>query len=69
MPGMRELVQSLIASLPTMLDIFILFVFFYIMLGAVGVQLFNGTLKYRCYDGSGLYQFDNDGYETMCNPT
>jgi hypothetical protein len=43
-------------------------VFFYIMVGAIGVQLFIGQLKYRCYDGSGSIQYDDDGYETICDP-
>jgi hypothetical protein len=43
--------------------------FFFIMFGAIGIQLFMGQLKYRCYNGAGEYQYDDDGYQTICNPS
>ena len=39
MPGMRLLVQSLLNSLPLLLDILILFTFMLIVFGTVGVQV------------------------------
>ena len=49
-PSMRRLVQALLNSLPTMFDVFILFMFFLIMFGTVATQLFGGILQSRCVD-------------------
>lgn len=48
MPGMRNLVTSLLASLPTLFDIMILFMFVLVMFGTIATQLFGGALRGRC---------------------
>ena len=49
MPGMRMLVHSLLASLPTLFDILILFLFVLIVFGIISTQLFSGLLLKHCY--------------------
>jgi len=49
-PSMRKLVHALLNSLPTMLDVFILFSFFLMMFGTMATQLFGGTMENRCVD-------------------
>lgn len=66
MPGMRKLVQSLFNSLPTMLDIFILFSFFVIMFGTITTQLFGGTLQWRCVNEDGEVQVGDDNNDYFC---
>lgn len=66
-PSMRRLVQSLLNSLPTMLDVFILFLFFLVMFGTIATQLFGGLLNFRCYDSSGTVVLDSDENEYFCN--
>jgi hypothetical protein len=47
---MRKLVHALLNSLPTMLDVFILFSFFLLIFGTMATQLFGGTMQNRCVD-------------------
>ena len=49
-PGLRMLIGALLHSLPMMGDVANLFAFFLVAFGVVGVELFGGTLHYRCYD-------------------
>jgi len=49
-PSMRKLVHALLNSLPTMLDVFILFSFFLLIFGTMATQLFGGTMQNRCVD-------------------
>ncbi|GFR46008.1 hypothetical protein Agub_g7486, partial [Astrephomene gubernaculifera] len=46
--GMKVLVSTMIGSMPTLIDVFVLCAFTFFICGLVGVQLFAGTLKYRC---------------------
>ena len=55
-PSMKKLVHALLSSLPTMLDVFILFSFFLMMFGTMATQLFGGSLQNRCV----YYEYDND---------
>ena len=66
-PSMRKLVQSILNSLPTMFDVLILFMFFFLMSGTVATQLFGGLLQNRCVDSSGTVLIDIDGNEVLCN--
>ena len=49
-PGLRVLIGALIHSLPGMGDVANLFAFFLLAFSVVGVELFAGTLHYRCYE-------------------
>ncbi len=49
-PGMRVLVRALIDALPPLGGVLLLFVFFLLVFGIVGVQLFSDTLHSRCYE-------------------
>lgn len=53
---MKKLVHALLSSLPTMLDVFILFSFFLMMFGTMATQLFGGSLESRCVE----YVFDSE---------
>mmetsp|Transcript_16780 Transcript_16780/g.11927 ORF Transcript_16780/g.11927 Transcript_16780/m.11927 type:complete len:153 (+) Transcript_16780:485-943(+) len=67
MPGMSGLVKTLINSLPSMVDILILFVFTLFIFGTIGVQLFRGRLINRCIDQiSGDMLLNEYGEETFC---
>ena len=48
--SMRVLVGALLASLPDVGDVVLLFGFFLMAFGVCGVELFRGRLHYRCYD-------------------
>ena len=50
LPGMRRQVNTLIESLPHLLDIAMLSGFILVVFGVLGLQLFKGTLRLRCYD-------------------
>ena len=47
---MRAQVNTLIESCLHLVDIALLFAFFMIVFGVLGLQLFKGTLRHRCYD-------------------
>jgi hypothetical protein len=51
--GMRILIGSLVASLPSLLDVLQLFGFLMLVFGVSGVEIFAGRLHYRCVDSSG----------------
>eukprot|EP00754_Rhynchopus_humris_P005362 Rhum_TRINITY_DN12680_c1_g1::Rhum_TRINITY_DN12680_c1_g1_i1::g.53660::m.53660 len=44
----QVIVNSLLQSLPQLLDVFILYVFFLLIMGIVAVQLWKGKLRYTC---------------------
>ncbi|GFR46010.1 hypothetical protein Agub_g7488 [Astrephomene gubernaculifera] len=46
--GMKVLVNTLLKSLPMLLDVFVLCAFTFFMFGIIAVQLFSGVLRYRC---------------------
>lgn len=48
MPGMGGLVKTLLSSLPTMLNILVLFLFNLIIFSTIGMQLFGGHFHNRC---------------------
>ncbi|PNH08113.1 Sodium channel protein type 4 subunit alpha [Tetrabaena socialis] len=73
MRGMRVLVTTLIQSGPMLLDVLILCAFTFFIFGLVAVQLFAGSLRYRCAapdftsastlpDGNGLLVYQNVSY-------
>lgn len=48
MPGMAGLVKTLLNSLPSMVNIMILFMFSLTIFGTIGVQFFKGVFVNRC---------------------
>lgn len=48
MPGMAGLVKTLLSSLPSMVNIMILFMFSLVIFGTIGVQFFKGIFLNRC---------------------
>jgi hypothetical protein len=61
---MRMLVSSLLQALPKMVDVMMLFIFFLLVFGIIGLQLFSGKLRQRCYiSATGLL---NDTYTNLC---
>ena len=55
---MRVLMKSILQSLPKLFDIAILFVFFLAGFALIGVQLFTGVLRNRCYRSIDLFAYD-----------
>lgn len=51
--GKRILIGSLVASLPSLLDVVELFGFLLLVFGIIGVESFAGRLHYRCVDAAG----------------
>eukprot|EP01062_Namystynia_karyoxenos_P048384 TRINITY_DN36802_c0_g1_i4.p1 TRINITY_DN36802_c0_g1~~TRINITY_DN36802_c0_g1_i4.p1 ORF type:complete len:2056 (+),score=611.93 TRINITY_DN36802_c0_g1_i4:690-6857(+) len=51
-PAVRVLVQSILESLPKLLDVCVLYGFFLLVMGIVSVQQFKGLLRWRCVDES-----------------
>lgn len=49
MPGLKALVNSLLASLPQLVNVLILCLFIFFIYGIIAVQLFMGKLHQRCY--------------------
>jgi Ion transport protein len=72
---MKKLVHALLSSLPTMLDVFILFSFFLMMFGTMATQLFGGTLENRCVEkgkrdpdtGRFVKAYDAFGNDIFCS--
>ena len=60
LPGMRRQVTTLILALPKLRDVAFLSAFIMVIFGVLGVQLFQGTLLYRCYAPGGLEPLDVD---------
>ena len=48
-PGLRALVEALIASMPMMLDVFVLLGFLFTLFAIIGVELLNEKMGYSCW--------------------
>ena len=57
--SMRVLVGALLRSLPDVADVVLLFGFFLLAFGVVGVELFMGRLHYRCFDEAAGIEADS----------
>jgi len=73
--GMRTLVLTLMNSLPSVLNILILFGFTLVISGTIGVQLFKGMFQGRCVEiptineddwSQETYLLDDDGDQQFC---
>ena len=49
LPGLRRQIATMLNSLPQMADVALLGGFILLVYGVLGVQIFKGTLLYRCY--------------------
>jgi hypothetical protein len=47
-PGMAGLVKTIFKALPAIGNIFLLFAFFIMVFGVIGMQLFSGMLRKQC---------------------
>ena len=59
--SMRVLVGALLRSLPDVADVVLLFGFFLLAFGVVGVELFMGRLHYRCFDEAAGIEAESGG--------
>lgn len=50
LPGMRRQVGTILASLPKLTDVAMFSFFVFLIFGIVGMHLFKGSLRYRCFD-------------------
>ena len=57
LPGMRRQVNTLLDSLPHLMDIATLSFFVLVLFGIVGLQLFRGSLRMRCYDAADVLAY------------
>ena len=48
--GLRMLIEALVSSLPLLLDIMIILMFYFLILSIAALQLWHGILKLRCFD-------------------
>eukprot|EP00760_Papus_ankaliazontas_P006722 PhM_4_TR13151/c0_g1_i1/m.24910 len=66
-PHMKVIINSMIRSMPALVNVVLMYFLFLITLSVLGVQLFKGRLRYRCVDAStGVTPEDLGG--TVCNP-
>ena len=65
-PGMKVIVSSMLASIPALSGVLLLAGFFFVVFGIIGVQLWGGVLKSRCFynttsaNGSMIYLVSED---------
>lgn len=61
-PGLKLIINSMLASIPQLLNVLGLCAFIFFMFGIVGIQLFGGKLSQRChFPGSPPTVNDDDG--------
>ena len=64
--GMKVLVSSIITSIPSLANVFFLCLFFFTIFGIMGLQLFAGTLRNRCFTmGGELEGVDGADYAAL----
>ena len=64
-PSVRILIQSILASLPKLGDVFILYFFFLLVMGIVAVQQWKGGLRYHCVTQASLATGNESLYVTV----
>ena len=47
-PGMPKLVSTILDSIPVMIDVMVLFIFFILLMAVIATQLLGGSLQNRC---------------------
>ena len=48
--GLRMLIGALVSSLPLLMDIYVVLMFYFLIMAIAGLQLWHGVLKQRCFD-------------------
>ena len=72
LPRMRRQVATLIGSLPHLVDVALLSAFLMVVFGVLGLQLFKGSLSYRCYAVGAAEPIDaagTSGASGVCAPS
>lgn len=67
---MAGLVQTIFKSIPAMANIFLMFSFFILVFGIIGMQLFGGDFQHQCVsisDSDVIYSLETGHY--FCDPT
>eukprot|EP01060_Flectonema_neradi_P028643 TRINITY_DN3854_c3_g1_i1.p1 TRINITY_DN3854_c3_g1~~TRINITY_DN3854_c3_g1_i1.p1 ORF type:complete len:2094 (+),score=318.99 TRINITY_DN3854_c3_g1_i1:61-6342(+) len=65
--GMRSIIQTLLLSLPSIGDVFLLLLFLLLVFAIAGIQLWSNTLHRRCFTDTTFTElFPND--TTACSP-
>ena len=69
-PELRRQVNTLMSSLPQLLDVAMLSAFIMVVFGVLGVQLFKGSFRYRCYEIGADLPLDpiGDMPDGVCSP-
>merc|ERR1719233_2676685 len=55
--GLRVLVQTLFNSMRQLAEVFVLLLFLFLVLGIFSVQFFQGVLRRRCFNETGVNKF------------
>jgi len=61
LPELKQEVETLLVSLPQLADVAQLSAFIMVVFGVLGVQMFAGTLHYRCYEVGATRPIDASG--------
>merc|ERR1719331_2485326 len=67
--GMKNLVRSLLASVPMLVDSLVLFIFVLIFFAIVGVQVYNGAFRRQCFGSNGEALVEDRGITIFCGMT
>ena len=59
-PAVRILIQSILSAIPKLLNIFVLYFFFILIMGIIAVQQWQGLFRWRCVYNEDVF-FDKDG--------
>jgi len=67
---MPKLVSTILDSIPVMIDVMVLFMFFILLMAVVSVQLLGGSLQNRCTgvdaNGKTWFKLGEDQKEYIC---
>jgi hypothetical protein len=67
---MPKLVSTILDSIPVMIDVMVLFMFFILLMAVVSVQLLGGSLQNRCSgvdsNGNSWFKLGEDQKEYIC---
>eukprot|EP01065_Artemidia_motanka_P041453 TRINITY_DN5379_c0_g1_i2.p1 TRINITY_DN5379_c0_g1~~TRINITY_DN5379_c0_g1_i2.p1 ORF type:complete len:1990 (+),score=713.92 TRINITY_DN5379_c0_g1_i2:31-6000(+) len=67
-PSVRVLVQSILASVPQLLDVFVLYSFFVLCMGIIAIDQWKGLLRRRCVDNGWDESWDRANATTTTDP-
>ena len=68
LPKLKRQVDTLIECLPYLFDVAMLGTFILVIYGVLGVQLFKGVLRFRCYEPSAPLTQPVDALTGVCAP-